>query len=348
MKLNKLILIILIISTEVLNAQTDFRSGYIIKNSGDTLYGNIDYRGDLLMSSVCKFKNADNVIKDYSPSEITAFRFIDSKYFVSKVINNRYVFLEFLIDGEIDFYYMRDEKGDHYYIDKEGELLTEMPYEEGIKYIDKKNVYYESKKHIGILIYYMQDAPEFQSRIKKVKEPEHQELIELAKDYHNKVCEGTKCIIYNKNPPLIKLIPEIVGGITYYENVDDINETFYFHGGVLTHFWMPRTNEKMYFKTGILFVLLEDVDGKKVDYYKFPIQLEYIYPKGLFRPRLSYGLNFYYPGYRSVSLSLGTNIKLSDTKFISIFSDIEFNSKMVLVPAGLLSYSLYVGLLIKL
>ncbi|WP_016775860.1 hypothetical protein [Anaerophaga thermohalophila] len=190
MKLKNLILFGLLFSIGLLNAQTDFRPGYIIKNTGDTLNGDIDYRGDLLMSRLCKFRDKENIIKDYSPNDIIAFRFIDGKYYVSREINDRRVFLEYLIKGKVNIYYMRDENGDHYYLDKEDVKLTEIPYEEGIKYIDDKQVFYESKKHIGLLNYFMQDAPEFQSRIQSLKKPEHQTLIKLAEDYHNAVCEG--------------------------------------------------------------------------------------------------------------------------------------------------------------
>ncbi|MFW5658286.1 MAG: hypothetical protein ACOCYF_02455, partial [Bacteroidota bacterium] len=78
MKLKGLILFGILLSTGVLHAQTDFRPGYIIQNAGDTVYGEIDYRGDLLMGRLCRFKEADNSIKDYSPYDIAAFRFIDS------------------------------------------------------------------------------------------------------------------------------------------------------------------------------------------------------------------------------------------------------------------------------
>jgi len=65
-----------------LSAQTDFRSGFIIHLAGDTLYGEIDYRGDLLMSRVCKFKDKKGEITAYDPDDIEAFRFLNSKFFV--------------------------------------------------------------------------------------------------------------------------------------------------------------------------------------------------------------------------------------------------------------------------
>jgi hypothetical protein len=58
----------------------------------------------------------------------------------------------------------------------------------------------------------MQDAPNLQSKINDIKKPGHQNLIKLAEDYHNAVCEGEKCIIYAKSAPLIKIITRINSG----------------------------------------------------------------------------------------------------------------------------------------
>lgn len=352
MKLKKLILLGLLISTGILKAQTDFRQGYIIRNSGDTIYGEIDYRGDILMNSICKFKDSNNKISKYSPNDIVAFRFIDSKYFVSKEINNQKVFLEYLIKGKVNIYYLRDNIGDHYYIDKENVKLTEIPYEEGVKYVDNKPVYYESTKHIGFLKYYMQDAPEFQSRIQSVKKPEHQSLIKLAEDYHNRVCEGEKCIIYEKQQPFIKVDIEVVSGVIYFENNDNLNDKFYFQkndkyyfqNGVMAHFWMPRTYEKLYFKTGFLYSQVEDTVGNKQGLIQIPANFEYLAPNTYrIRPSISIGL-------LSPSYSGGFALKLHKKIFIGIQSWVNFypSTKMWLIPDELSNYSILGNLYIEL
>ena len=347
MGLNRLLLFVLIFSTGILKAQTDFRPGFIIKESGDTLYGQIDYRGDVLMSSICKFQGADTIINVYSPNDIIAYRFIDSKYYVSREIKSKKVFLEYLIKGEINIYYLRDDIGDHYYLDKEGIQLTEIPYEEGIKHVDDKNVSYKSKTHIAILNYYMQDATDFQSRIASMGKPEHESLIKLAEDYHNEVCKDRECIIYEKKQPFLKVNLEFAGGVVNFWHVENINDRFYFQGGIIGHLWMPRTNEKLYFRTGLLYSRLE-FSGVKSNYFKIPCQLEYIYPKGNIRPSFAYGLNFYYPSYRSVSFNLGTNIKLKENIFLSTNLDIEFTPLVMILPQDLLSYSVNIGIIYKL
>ena len=56
--MNKRLLLIFLLCLIVglLNAQTNFKPGYIIKVSGDTTFGEIDSRGGVIMSRLCKFK----------------------------------------------------------------------------------------------------------------------------------------------------------------------------------------------------------------------------------------------------------------------------------------------------
>ena len=115
MRLKSLVLCLLLFSAKLLFAQTDFRAGYVIKVSSDTLFGEIDYRGDFLMSRLCKFRGNENSVVDFTPEKITAFRFIDGKYYASKELNEKTVFLEYLIKGEINLYYLRDIRGRHYF-----------------------------------------------------------------------------------------------------------------------------------------------------------------------------------------------------------------------------------------
>lgn len=343
MNLNKLLLLGLLLITGMLNAQTDFRPGYIVSSIGDTIYGEIDYRGDLLMSRVCKFKDKESEITEYYPNDITAFRFVDSKYYVSKEINNRKVFFEYLIKGKINIYYMRDGIGDHYYLNKEDLKLTEIPYEKEIRYVDDKRVLYESKKHIGLLYYYMKDAPEFQSRINSIKKPEHQNLIKLAKDYNNAVSEGEQSIIYEKKQPFLKVNLEGVFGVVNFKNVDDINDKYYFQSGVIVHFWMPSTNEKIYFKTGFLYSRVEDMDGEESGNLKIPTHIAYLAPKA-YKIRPSFSIGLFSPSY-----SGGVTVRINERINIGVQSWVNFNyDKILWVPSQLNNYSILGNLYIEL
>jgi hypothetical protein len=326
-----------------LHAQTDFRSGYIIKNQGDTLYGLIDYRADLKMSRICKFKNDANETIDYRPNDILAYRIVNSKFYISKMINDRKSFLEFLINGKVKIYYLKDNTGGRYYIDKENEDLSEITNKEAVKHVAYQDLKDKKTNHIGLLLYFMQDAPQLQSRIKYLEKPEHHNLIELAEDYHNTLNQEEKPIIYERQLPSIRILPEIITGATKYSDFEDLKDKLHFNIGVIGHIWMPKISEKIYFRTGLIFSQLE-FENEKYLYYQIPFQLEYIYPKGTFRPRLAYGLNLYYPLYSSVSFNIGTNIQFTEKFFLSATTDIEFNPRVVVLPKDLYSYSFKLGL----
>ena len=346
MKKNRIILLGLILSTVILKAQTDFRSGFIIKDFEDTIYGSIDYRGDLLMSNLCKFKGLDNIIHEYSPNDIIAYRFTDSKYYVSKEINGSKVFLEYLIKGKINIYYMRDDTGDHYYLDKEDVQLTEIPYEEGIRHIENKNVLYQSTKHIGILNYYTKDAPELQNEVKTIKKPDHKNMIKLAEDYHNAICEGEKCVIYEKKQPITKLNLELVYGTVNFQSFGKlgIKDKNYIQSGMIAYFWLPRINEKLYFKTGFLYSQVEDTLGNKLIYTKIPTHVGYVAPN-TYRIRPSFSIGLLSPSY-----SGGIAVKLNKRINIGIQSWVNFipHEMLLLIPNKLYNYSILGNLYIEL
>jgi hypothetical protein len=361
MKFKSLIFLALLFSIGLLNAQTDFRPGYIILPSGDTIAGKIDYRGDILMGRDCRFipSGTDKELK-YSPYNIIAYRFVDSKYFVSKEINGEKLFLEFLIKGKVNVYVHRNPKEDQYFIEKEGLGLTELPYREEIRYNENVPYEYRSTTHIGLLNMYMQDVPEFQSRIAKMWMPKQRWLIELAEDYHHKICKDESCMIFEKKLPFLKLDLELVGGMIIYnsESMQDINylnydeklkNNKYFQTGVIAHLWLPTVNEKLFLKTGLLYSTFKSNNSTKTT-YKIPIQCEYIYPKSLIRPSLAYGINLYKPFAYTVAITPGLNIMISRNVFMEIVYNLDFvpNYRFPLFPEKKLANSILAGLIIPL
>ncbi len=304
--------------SKLLTAQKDFRPGYVINLKNDTLIGDIDYRGDKLMSQLCVFKpqHLDKEVK-YSPSDIKAYRFKDDRFFVSREVNGKQVFLEFLIKGKISMYYFRDKTGDHFFIEKEGTKLTELTYVEKILadtaklyqyeytrvgWIHNDKMYqYESTLHIGILNYYMQDVPKLKSRIEDMKKPKHNTLINLAKDYHNAVCKDESCIIYQKKVPLIKV--NLTGILYSTVNVNNINTPI----------------------------------------FRFPFQIEYIYPKGRFVPKIAFGINVYKPLAHIKSLMAGFNYKINNKTDLVFNYDIGV-AKLFIKPKKLFSQTFQTGI----
>ncbi len=116
--MNKFFLLIFLLAIGEVFSQSDYRSGYIVKNNNDTLQGYLKYRADKANSKKCIFKeDLEAEKKAFLPDEIQAFRFTDSNYFVSKNVNTMQgeetLFLEYLIDGIVDIYFYRDEIKGH-------------------------------------------------------------------------------------------------------------------------------------------------------------------------------------------------------------------------------------------
>ena len=356
MKCKLLFIGLLLILSKISNAQTDFRAGYIITNFNDTLYGEIDYRGDILMGKTCKFKLNENII-EYSPSEIAAYRFIDDgKYFVSKEVDKNNLFLEFLIKGQANIYYFRDNnQNDHYYIEKADMPLSELPYEESVVNMDGKKYNYKSKKHVGLLTLYMQDAPDLRSQIENIKTPEHGTLLNLAKNYHYAVClDGEDCIIFEKKKPLFKSSMDIVLGAVDYRN-DKTN----MQGGILFNIWMPRANEKLHLRTGVLLTKASLYENNNYLIWKIPVMIEYIYPKSIIRPKAAYGIGIFLtkdiaPLPCMPAFMGGLNIVVSKSLSFSLEYNIDFSHATMkdvpipIIPGGVYSQFFLCGLSIKL
>ncbi len=355
MIIDKLLIVLFLFAVGKLYAQSDFRNGYVINNEGDTIYGKIDYRGDLLMSQVCRFKQANSAsIIYYYPYEIKEFRFENSKCYVSRILESgNQVFLEYLIKGKLNVYYFRDDKADYYLIDKEGFPLKVIPYHEGIKYKeDGIPIFYQSTAHIGLLKLYTQGSPDFKLNPEKIKRIDHQNLINFAKDYHNAICKDEKCIIYARKTPFIRASIELTYERSIYrKDLSDFDRTNSF--GTYIYLWLPRANEKLFFKTGMIY---SDINHDDINYIlKIPTQIYYQFSHYNLRPMFCIGLNNYLEKtseleyFWTISGGIGLNYKI--TEKLSLTSNLSAELpplSMINSDTGLLSYSFSFGLRIVL
>ena len=329
MQERKLIIIaFLLLTVSTVWAQRDFRKGYIITNQQDTIYGWIDYRGDIRNAKICSFKQTENgQATDYTPSDIAAYRFNDSKFYVSKNIGAtdapKQVFLEYLVNGLAKLYYYRyDNRADHYYIEKDGQVV-ELKMEVKEVVIDGKNHIKTTRPYIGVLKTTL-NVWDMRDEIEKTR-LEHASLIDIAKDYHQRVCtDGSECIIYEKKKPLItmRISPMLgvdlsmlkreifihrwfideSGEIIIEDRVDKYKSTpsTNLSVGANLNFSMPRLNEKLYLQMQAMytkyyfFYAYKDVQEStdvhiRSNTLKLGLSIKYEYPKGKWRPTLAAG-----------------------------------------------------------
>jgi hypothetical protein len=107
-----LILLILFFSTQMIFSQVDFRKGFIINNSGDTIYGTLNYREGSYSYKYCLFRKSlnDSIIK-YIPTSIKGYGFIGDKAYESRTVlslnqakEDEIAFFEVLSRGIITLY----------------------------------------------------------------------------------------------------------------------------------------------------------------------------------------------------------------------------------------------------
>lgn len=215
----------------VLFGQSDFRDGYILTNNHITLYGLINYRGDLANSTGCFFKLRDSEkVTGYEPGEIYGYRFTGNKFYISHDVTvngiNQKRFLEFLVHGIVDLYCLREVSQTRYFVQKPGEDLVELRQTETEFYLKDKKYQVANKEYVDTLKSMFSDAPDLYSRIDNLY-MSRKSLINLTEDYHNEVCKDEACIIYEKKLPKFKIHLGVTGGIN---KVTLSNETFYISG----------------------------------------------------------------------------------------------------------------------
>jgi hypothetical protein len=125
MKTLKSLLLILVLAFLIqdLSAQKIFRDGYIVKKTGESLTGLVQYSGKQNIPSECTFKRFDiarTVV--YTPDGILAFGYRNGNRYEAREINGRITFFEVIVTGRIVLY----QKGSKYYIDKDHLGLVEL------------------------------------------------------------------------------------------------------------------------------------------------------------------------------------------------------------------------------
>ena len=349
-----------------IQAQHDYRNGYVIINGNDTLFGQIDVKDYRNNSRFCQFKQSLNDSPTiFTPKDINAYRIGDDRYYVSRTVNTgdgqKDLFLEYLIKGEANIYYYRDYLGDHYLIDKQGNSLKEIVYKKEEIVIDHVTRLQESTKHIGLLKAYLSDCPEIFPRIESLKKPDHNNMIALAQDYHQKICNNDSCIIYAQKKPPIRIAAEPTLGFFRYK----YGEQFYLGKGVILHFWLPRSSDRLYVKTGYIYskAILDTqyneeggLVGEEILLHRIPLQFEYIGPGKVFQPRISYGINLFKiegeggHGFFT-TCGLGFLIKTFNEFYLSAGVDTEWRPILASLVMDSkiegVSYSLNIGMYLK-
>lgn len=322
------ILVIICISPYIAFCQYDWKDGYVIKTNNDTISGQINITSSSGMGEQCTFRsNSNGQSTTFLPKDIKGYCIKDVAFFVSKKIDDtQTVFLEYLVNGKLDLFYIRQNHNDRYFIETDTLPLKELIYKEGIRNVNGVNYQYETKTHLGLLAFYTKDAPELYSRIGRIK-PDFKALKRITVDYHNIVCKGESCITYRNREPYTKLAigPHFgQSSQSYYNGITLINDN-YFAYGLYIRAWSPRMSNNLYLRTGAIFSQFDnynysiEVPTRKKIIAKIPLQIEYVLPTSfVIKPKAALGVNYYTNSETYFGGSIGVDVKINNKIYLCL------------------------------
>lgn len=262
----------------ILYGQRDMKSGYIITNNSDTVYGQIDYQLDVYNAENCYFiQDSQTNPITYKPGQIKAYRIINGKFYVSRKVTiektEREVFLEFLVNGKVDMFYLPPK---YYFVEREDKGIHILENTE--KKVVKENKEYikENKEYIGILSTYMFDDLPIMNNIQKSNLAQ-KDLIKIATDYHNRVCPDEKCTVYTK------------------ESVKNIYRLGYAVGCNYNILYMSSSQSDDNGKNWAPGLMT----GLELNYYTKGVRERFSFTMGLYYSQVKQNILFSQPSYRS-------------------------------------------------
>lgn len=274
-----------------LYAQGDFKPGYIINLDQDTIFGQIKSNSESRNARACVFRTGEDAAESrFEPEEISAYRIEGGKYYISATVEEegekKQVFLEYLVNGVADLYYLREDNSETYYIRKEGE--------DAIALTD-----------IRLLKAAFSDCYEIQSSLDNAT-LSHKSLVNMTVKYHDYVCDGEECINYAKDASKLRIQVGPFLGYTI--------SSFSFQGGARPFdlFEFPNSQAPVF---GVLLDLQSDRLGEHISF-----QLGAEYSKHSLQTTAVEEGVFYYVDYSSydvhlessqISFQLGTKYTFS-------------------------------------
>ncbi len=307
-----------------------FQPGYIITNSLDTVYGLIANNDYIENSISCQFKKSEtSEILSYKPFDINSYRLTSGKFYVSKTVEidsvTQKVFLEYLVKGKANFYYMRNARGDYYFIQKENDKLVALRSEDVSFYFDAVTMKWvmskdksnerisQSKKYVGTIKYILRDAPQLYSEIDKTQ-LDHKSLIKVAQDYQHLVCKDEQCTVYEKSTKAYFGIAftDKLNSIKYsgkLSGTTEFSKNIYNSLGITLICQLPTWNERINFKPSLIYDRFK-FNNTDVDVFSYYSGYNISIP-------LAFQYNFIARKKISIYFNLGPEIDLTSVKLDS-------------------------------
>ena len=244
-------------------SQGDFRKGYIVNSTGDTIFGFVQYKDGHLANRKCAFsENGKETMAIFEPKDIKAYGFANGKAFETRKVKIEdeimmAVFLEVKIRGLVSLY--KYEK--YLLVQRNADSLQRLSNDKTEQIMPGKTTMKYSNQHIAILNTLLFDCPELRERTQKVQLVERH-ITELIEDYNK--CMGDNAAIYNATKPWVKFNFGITGGLhmsmlkieslsfTNIAGTYDMTKTPFL--GISMDLLAPRLSEHLSFHSDILYL----------------------------------------------------------------------------------------------
>jgi len=343
-------------------SQENFKSGYVIKNTSDTIFGLVDHRDWRSNPGAIRFKtNIENEVVSYRPADIAEFR-VDDEIYKSGVIitevsprnlgdleegpqlNTKIetAFVQTLFKGEKSLYYFISPTGsENFYIKQDTgfELLVYKKYKMHIPR-DDKTLILENKRYIGQLVLYLDDCQTISPKLENTSYNKSS-LIKAFQYYYE--CTSS-AISFQRKTQKLKFDVGVLVGVSLtsleFSSIDefpylvntDYSSSTNVSAGLFFDIILPVTKGRWSINNELLFssykVKGSYTDFKHADYYSITdteIGYSYLKLNTLLRYKHPVGNVFlFYNMGMSNGLALSeTNYKLKESKFHTSESLVE-------------------------
>jgi len=194
--MRKIVLLLCLLAVITIKAQTNPQPGYIITNENDTIRGTVNYLSDIRNMHGCHFR-ADGAedFQIYKPGEIRGYRLMNNGiFYVTRtfMVGNKEetIFAEYLLQGGVSLYYVRDTHMQYYYwVDEDGKVAI-LAYD-GNKVVDD-NTY--RRKRIMEVSQMLGKSADAQKRLWKTNFSS-KDLVDLTREYDEAYCaDAGECV----------------------------------------------------------------------------------------------------------------------------------------------------------
>lgn|GEM_PF-6772443 len=192
-------------------AQFDYRDGYVILTNGDSINGKVIYGNFEKRTISFKFKPQSGETVTYLPAQVKAYGYLQDKRFESKVrpqdsVSNSRVFMEVLVKGYMSLL----KHNDDLYLESKENKLVFIPHPTSKEVqVNSKTYKTEQRHHLSILSSYLSGCSLALDAVRY----EESEISELVQQYNS--CHKQPYIYYKKLKKALKLTPQIMTGLQF-------------------------------------------------------------------------------------------------------------------------------------